>query len=106
MTIMAPDLTANARSAARLMASVTARQRDAALEAIAVAIEQDAAEIEAANRLDVAAATATSRRPSSTGSRSRPTGSPAWPTGVRAVDRRCPTRSATCSAGSSATTAW
>ena len=57
MTIMAPDLTANARSAARLMASVTARQRDAALEAIAVAIEQDAAEIEAANRLDVAAAT-------------------------------------------------
>ncbi len=57
MTTVAPDLTANARSAARLMASVTARQRDAALEAIAVAIEQDAAEIEAANRLDVAAAT-------------------------------------------------
>ena len=57
MTIMAPDLTANARSAARLMASVTAAQRDAALEAIAAAIEHDAAEIEAANRLDVAAAT-------------------------------------------------
>ena len=57
MTVMAPDLTANARSAARLMASVTAAQRDAGLEAIAVAIERDAAEIEAANRLDVAAAT-------------------------------------------------
>ncbi len=57
MTIMAPDLTTNARTAARLMASVTARRRDAALEAIAVAIERDAGEIEAANRLDVAAAT-------------------------------------------------
>jgi glutamate-5-semialdehyde dehydrogenase len=57
MSIIAPDLTANARGAARILAALPGERRDAALEAIAVAIESRADEIEAANRLDVEAAT-------------------------------------------------
>ena len=57
MTTMAPDITSNARTAARTMATLPASQREDALEAIARSIELHADEIEAANRLDVAAAT-------------------------------------------------
>ena len=57
MNAIAPNLTADARAAARAMASVDSARRDAALEAIAQAIEQRATEIQAANELDVAAAT-------------------------------------------------
>ncbi len=57
MNAIAPNLTADARAAARAMASVDSATRDAALEAIAQAIEQRATEIQAANELDVAAAT-------------------------------------------------
>ena len=54
---MAPDITSNARTAARTMATLPASQREDALEAIARSIELHADEIVAANRLDVAAAT-------------------------------------------------
>ncbi len=57
MNAIAPDLTVGARAAARSMAAVDSASRDAALEAIAQAIEARAGEIEAANKLDVAAAT-------------------------------------------------
>jgi glutamate-5-semialdehyde dehydrogenase len=57
MNAIAPDLSADARAAARAMASVDAASRNAALEAIARAIEARATEIEAANTLDVNAAT-------------------------------------------------
>ena len=56
MSIMAPDLTTSARAAARSLAAIPTAQRDAALEAIARAIEERADEIAAANRIDVEAA--------------------------------------------------
>ena len=79
------------------MATLTASQRDAALEAIARAIELHADEIEAANRLDVAAATgdqpsAIVDRLTLTPGSHRRSGR-----GRARGDRPCPTRSAPCS---------
>jgi glutamate-5-semialdehyde dehydrogenase len=56
MSIAVHEPTAAARAAARRLATLPGESRDAALEAIAAAIEQSAEEIAAANAADVAAA--------------------------------------------------
>ncbi len=56
MSATATDLTSSARAAARALAAVPTAQRDAALAAIARAIEDHAEQIAAANRIDVEAA--------------------------------------------------
>jgi glutamate-5-semialdehyde dehydrogenase len=63
MSIAAPDLSLAARAAARHLAVTPADVRNAALEAIAVTVETNAAAIAAANAIDVDAASSAGESP-------------------------------------------